>query len=144
MMPLSDHVQQPADGSRLQPSKPRRAHSVRHYLVLMALAIAIPLVGLAFYASSRVATAERESIRMALLSTARSLAAAIDQEIDKHIVVASALAQSRSLAQGNWAEFRELARRALADLPDSSLIVLDPTGRWRASARCWAAGSRHD
>jgi PAS domain S-box-containing protein len=110
-------------------ARARRPHSVRHYLVLLALAVAIPLVGLAFYVSYRVATIEQQATQAALLNNARSLAAALDQEIDKHIAVASTLAHSPSLLQGNWPEFRQWAKDSFADLPGSWLIVLDPTGQ---------------
>src|ERR1700685_151101 len=107
----------------------RRPHSVRHYLALLALAVALPLVGLAFYVSYRIAAIEQQATQAALLNNARSLAAALDQEIDKHIAVASTLAHSPSSLQGNWPEFRQWAQDSFADLPGSWLIVLDPTGQ---------------
>src|SRR6202050_2603824 len=107
----------------------RRPPSVRHPLVLLALAVAIPLVGLAFYVSYRVAAIEQEATRAALLNNARSLAAALDQEIDKHIAVASTLARSPSLLHADWPEFQQWAKESLADLQGSGLIVLDPTGQ---------------
>jgi PAS domain S-box-containing protein len=102
---------------------------VRHYLVLVALAVAIPLVGLAFYVIQRVAADEREATRTALLSNARSLAAAVDQEIEKHIAVASTLAHSGALLNANWPEFWQQAKDSLADLPGSWLTVVDPAGQ---------------
>ena len=90
-----------------------RPHSVRHYLVLLALAVAIPLVGLAFYVSYRVAALEQQATQAALLNNARSLAAALDQEIDKHIAVAATLAHSPSLLHGDWPEFRQWAKNRL-------------------------------
>jgi len=44
----------------------RRPHSVRHYLALLALAVAIPLVGLAFYVSYRIAAVEQQATQAAL------------------------------------------------------------------------------
>ncbi len=125
---LSAHVQQPPDPNAKLP-KLRRPLSVRHYLVLLALAVAIPLVGLAFYVSSRVATAERESTRTALLSSARSLSEAVDQEIDKHIAIASTLSHSQALLNGNWPTFWQQAKDSLAYLPGSWLAVVDPSGQ---------------
>lgn len=106
-----------------------RTHSVRFYLVLLALAVAAPLVGLSFYVSVRVAAAERQSTEAALLNNAGSLAAAVDQEIDKHIAVAATLAHSKSLQDGNWPDFRQRAHASLGELPDSTLTLLDPTGQ---------------
>jgi PAS domain S-box-containing protein len=107
----------------------RRPHSVRHYLALLALAVAIPLVGLAFYVSYRIAAVEQQATQAALINNARSLAAALDQEIDKHIAVASTLAHSPSLLQGDWPEFRQWASDSLADFHGSWVIVLDPSGQ---------------
>ncbi len=106
-----------------------RPHSVRHYLVLLALAVAIPLVGLAFYVSYRVAAVEQQATQAALINNARSLGAALDQEIDKHIAVASTLAHSPSLLHGDWPEFGQWARDSLADFHESWVIVLDPSGQ---------------
>lgn len=106
-----------------------RTHSVRFYLVLLTLAVAIPLAGLSFYVSARIAAAERESTEAVLLNNAGSLAAAVDQEIDKHIAVAATLAHSKSLQDGNWPDFWQRAKASLNELPDSWLVVLDPTGQ---------------
>jgi PAS domain S-box-containing protein len=107
----------------------RRPNSLRHYLVLLALAVAIPLVGLAFYVSYRVAAIEQQATRAALLNNARSLAAALDQEIDKHIAVAWTLAHSPLLLNGDWPEFDQWAKDSLADLSGSWLVVLDTAGQ---------------
>ncbi len=106
-----------------------RPHSVRFYLVLLALAVAIPLAGLSFYVSARVAATEREATEAALLNSAGSLAAAVDQEIDKHIAVATTLAHSKSLLDGDWPDFWQRAKASFDELPDSWLVVLDPTGQ---------------
>ena len=89
-----------------------RPHSVRFYLVLLALAVAIPLAGLSFYVSARVAATEREATEAALLNSAGSLAAAVDQEIDKHIAVATTLAHSKSLLDGDWPDGNAPKRRS--------------------------------
>jgi PAS domain S-box-containing protein len=112
-----------------------RAHSVRFYLVLLALAVAIPLAGLSFYVSARIAAAERESTEAALLNNAGSLAAAVDQEIDKHIAVAATLAHSKSLLDGDWAQFWQRAKDSFDQLPDSWLILLDPDGQVLVNTR---------
>ncbi len=112
-----------------------RSHSVRFYLVLLALAVALPLVALSFYVSARVAAAEREATEAALLNNAGSLAAAVDQEIQKHIAVAATLAHSKSLLDRNWSEFWQRAKDSFDELPDSWLIVLDPTGQVLVNTR---------
>ena len=63
------------------------------------------------------------------MSSARSLAAAVDREIDKHIAVATTLTHSRLLQNGRLSEFRDQAAEALAYLPGSGLIVADAAGQ---------------
>lgn len=118
-----------------------RSHSVRFYLVLLALAVALPLVVLSFYVSARVAGAEREATEAALLNTAGSAAAAVDQEIQKHIAVAATLAHSKSLLDGDWTQFWQRARDSFDELPDSWLIVLDPTGQVLVNTRLPLGGA---
>jgi PAS domain S-box-containing protein len=106
---------------------------VRFYLILLTLGVALPLISLAFYVNSRVAAAEREATQAALLSTAHSLAAAVNQELEKHIAVAVALAHSRAILDGNWSEFSRQAKASLADEPSSWTAVVDPAGQIMAS-----------
>jgi PAS domain S-box-containing protein len=129
VVPLSARANWSATSTSKVPPAQRRPRSVRHYLTLLTVAVAIPLIGLAFYVSHRVATSEREATSAALLSNARSLAAAVDQEIDKHIAVATTLAHSRSLLNGDWPTFWQQARETVEDLPESSLTVVDPGGQ---------------
>jgi two-component sensor histidine kinase len=103
--------------------------SVRNYLTVVALAAVMPLVALAVYVGDRDARSEREALRTALMSSARSLAAAVDREIDKHIAVAVTLSHSRLARDGQWDEFRVQAKEALSFLPGANLIVADPTGQ---------------
>ena len=110
------------------------AHSLRYYLVVLALAVAIPLVGLAFYVSSRVAAAEREATEAALLNNARLLATAVDQEIEKHLAAGSALAHMPALLNRDWPDFSQQAKAALADEPGSWVSVVDPGGQVLANS----------
>ncbi len=117
-------------GDRTSPAHAgRRPYSVRHYLVLLALAVSIPLVCLAFYVSWRVADGERDATRTALLNNAHSLAAAVDQEFGKHIAIGATLAHSAALLGADWAAFREEAKAALADEPHSWISVVEPNGQ---------------
>ena len=107
-----------------------RAHSVRYYLVLLALGAALPLTALAFYVSARVAAAEREATQTVLLSSARSLASTVDQEIEKHLAVALTLSHSQTFQAGDWAAFRQEALQSLSSaLPESWIVVVDASGQ---------------
>jgi two-component sensor histidine kinase len=103
--------------------------SVRNYLTVIALAAVLPLIALAVYVGDRDAQNERDALRTALMSSARSLAAAVDREIDKHIAVAVTLTHSRPLRDGQLAEFGVQAKEAMSFLPGANLIVADATGK---------------
>jgi PAS domain S-box-containing protein len=107
----------------------RRPASVWHYLTLLALVVALPLVGLAYFISERMASAERKAIELTLISNARSLADSINRELDKQIAVAATLAQSRLLLNDDLRGFWGQANQALTSLPDSSFVLLDPNGQ---------------
>jgi two-component sensor histidine kinase len=103
--------------------------SVRNYLTLITLFAVLPLIGLAAFIGDRAASDELQATRTGLMSSARSLAAAVDREIDKHIAVATTLTYSRPLLNGDWTDFRQHAEQALAYLPGSGLIVADVAGQ---------------
>ncbi|MBV8751373.1 MAG: cache domain-containing protein [Hyphomicrobiales bacterium] len=103
----------------------RRSLSVGDYLAALALAVAIPLVALAFYVSQRVADSEREAARAGHMTTTRSLAAVVDREIEKHIAVGWTLAHSPALLAGDLAAFRREAMQTHAYLPGSWVVVFD-------------------
>jgi PAS domain S-box-containing protein len=103
----------------------RRALSVEHYLAALALAVTIPLVALAFFVSQRVADSERAGARISHMTTARSLAAVVDREIEKHIAVGWTLAHSPALIAGDFPAFRSEAAQTHAYLPGSWIVVFD-------------------
>ena len=103
--------------------------SVRQYFSLIAVLAVLPWIGLAIYVGDRVANDARDALRTALMSSARSLAAAVDGEIDQHIAVATTLTHSRPLLSGDWDGFRQQAKDSLSFLPGSALLVADAAGR---------------
>ena len=103
----------------------RRSLSVGDYLAALALAVAIPLVVLAFYVSQRVAESERAAARASHMTTTRSLAAVVDREIEKHIAVGWTLAHSPALLAGDFLAFRSEAEQTHAYLPGSWVVVFD-------------------
>jgi PAS domain S-box-containing protein len=105
--------------------KERRSLSVGDYLAALALAVAIPLVALAFYVSQRVADSERTAARASHMTTARSLAAVVDREIEKYVAVGWTLAHSPALLAGDFVAFRAEAAQTHAYLPGSWIVVLD-------------------
>src|SRR5262249_47305972 len=103
----------------------RRSLSVGDYLAALALAVAIPLVALAFYVSQRVAESEREAARARHMTTTRSLAGVVDPGIEKHIAVGWTLAHSPALLAGDLAAFRSEAAQTHAYLPGSWIVLFD-------------------
>ncbi len=104
------------------------ARSLSFQLRLLALATAIPLLLLAFLMFQQMVNQERESIRQGLLTNAKTLAGLVDNEIETHAAIASTLATSPALINGNFEEFWREAREALRFAPGSWLNVSDPDG----------------
>jgi signal transduction histidine kinase/CheY-like chemotaxis protein len=112
-------------------SKVRRldALGLRYHLGLLVLATAVPLVALSLLLFDSMVGNERQGLRSALMNSARTLAALVDNEIDTPAAIAATLAQSRALAAGDYAGFREEARAALAFVPGAWLELCDPSGQ---------------
>src|SRR5262249_26694191 len=72
-----------------------------------------------------VADSERASARANHMTTARSLAAVVDREIEKYIAVGWTLAHSPALLAGDFVAFRGEAAQTPAYLPGSWIVVLD-------------------
>jgi PAS domain S-box-containing protein len=103
--------------------------SIRLYLALLTIAVALPLVGLALMMAGQIATGERQATKSSLLSNAWSLADSVNREIEKHIAVAATLSSSPELLSGDFSAFYARAKQALEYLPDSWILVVDPDGQ---------------
>ena len=66
---------------------------------------------------------ERNATRQNLMANARTLAGLVENEIDTHAALASTLALSPALQQGNFEEFRKEAERALKFVPGAWITV---------------------
>ena len=86
---------------------------IRTFLVLFALALALPLLGLAVFAFNRMASLEQAEIERRVLQIAEDLADDIDRELDRATVTLETLGTAASLARGDFAAFHEQASRAL-------------------------------
>lgn len=115
--------------SEIARSRRRPPPSVRYYLFWLALGVAVPLVALAFDVIHRVAAIERQATQAAMLTDARALAAAVDQELEKHIAVGSTLVHSSALVAGNWPRFRQEAQSVLRDRQTVGLAIVDRGGQ---------------
>lgn len=99
-----------------------------HQLVLLALAAALPLLLSSYFMFNRLAANERETVRQALFLNSKTLAALVDNEIDKHVAIAATLSKSPALDTGDLKSFWKEARDALQFVPGSWLTIRSPTG----------------
>ena len=88
--------------------------SIRHRLMLLALAVALPFVLLTGGIVWQLANNERETRREAILFSTRTLMNAVDTILSKQIAVAQMLATSPALQADDLATFRQEAERAMA------------------------------
>ena len=107
--------------SGASPGRPNKGWSIRHRLMLLALAVALPFMLLTGGIVWQLANNERETRREAILFSTRTLMNAVDTILSKQIAVAQMLATSPALQADDLATS---ARR--------------PSARCRA---CPAAGS---
>ena len=105
------------------------ALSLRQLLAMLVLLTAVPLLALALVMSSIMLATERQANRGVLMSNARTLASLVDNEIDRHLVLAQTLATSPALQTGDVATFKLQALQALAAAPGSWVNLSDPSGR---------------
>jgi hypothetical protein len=86
----------------------RRSRPLWHLLVMLGCSIVAPLLLFGAYAGFRIANAQFDQVRDDLLSETRILSSTVDQEIIGEIERLQALAASRSLRNGDLAEFHRL------------------------------------
>lgn len=86
---------------------------LRTFLILFALALSIPLLGLAIFALNRMASLEQNATERRVLQIADDLADDIDRELERAVVTLETLATSPTLALGDLASFHAQAGRAL-------------------------------
>jgi hypothetical protein len=86
---------------------------IRTFLVLFALALTLPLLGLAVLAFNQLASLEEEETERRVLQVAQSLVDDIDRELDRATVTLDTLATSAALARDDFAAFHAQARQAL-------------------------------
>ena len=95
----------------------------------MVLLTAIPLLVLAQLMYGQLVANQRENIRQQLLTSAKTLAALVDNEIETHLALTSALARSPTLQRKDLANFWHEAKEVLEILPGAWIVVNSPDGR---------------
>ena len=132
----SSHVLMPARlfSDRVPPQR------IRTFLVLFALALALPLLALASFALNRMAGLEEKEIERRALQVAQDLAGDIDRELDRAMVTLETLATSDALARGDFVAFREQAGRALRR-ERAGILLVDRTYQQLLNTRSPAGAS---
>jgi two-component sensor histidine kinase len=108
---------------------PSKGWSIRHRLMLLALAVALPLVLLTGGIVWQLANNERATRREAILFSTRTLMNAVDTILSKQIAVAQMLSTSPALEAGDLPAFREEATRAMAGLSGGWIVLADESGQ---------------
>ncbi len=114
----------------LSPSSDRFARwSLRQQLAAIILLVAVPLnLGVA-YAIWSLASSAQDAQRRAIQFTARSVAAAVDAELGKYLLLGQVLARSPALMSGDLETFAIEARRAFEGNSEAWVVVADADGR---------------
>ena len=97
-------------------------------LLLLVILTAVPLMAATLLAVNRMSANELQTVRQALMSSSVNLAALVDNEIDTHAAIASTLAQSAHLQNGELESFWFEAQKALLFVPGSWLALSTPDG----------------
>jgi two-component sensor histidine kinase len=95
---------------------------IRTLLMMFAVVLSLPLLGLAFFALQRMASLEEEEIARRVLQVAQDLAGDVDRELDRATITLETLATSAPLKRGDLAAFHEQANQALSR--DKAVIQL--------------------
>jgi PAS domain S-box-containing protein len=98
-------------------------------LIAIVVALALPLNLLVIAVIWNLANAADKAQRSSLLYSARSVAAAVDAELEKYITLAQALSRSPALLDDNLDAFDAEARRAFASIKNASFLVADLEGQ---------------
>jgi two-component sensor histidine kinase len=99
---------------------------IRTFLVLFAIALAAPVLGLALYSLNRMASLEQADIERRVLQVAGDLAHDIDRELDRAFAILDTLATSIVLRRGDLPAFHALAKVALK-YDNAAIVLIDRT-----------------
>jgi signal transduction histidine kinase len=103
-------------------------HSVRAYLLLLVVAVALPLATFALVQAVQDSQRQRRLVDASLLNTARALAVTVERDVRDSVSALSILASSATLHGGNFAAFYEEARRVRQHQPWYSVWLVDVEG----------------
>jgi two-component sensor histidine kinase len=97
---------------------------IRTFLILFALVLVAPLLGIAVYAFNRMAALEQAEIERRVLQVAEDLAHDIDRELDRASAVLETLASSIALRRGDLPAFHAQTKQALQHT-NAAIVLID-------------------
>jgi two-component sensor histidine kinase len=103
-----------------------RPQGIRTFLILFALALAIPLLILAAFAFDRMAALEQAETERRVMQVAQNLASDIDRDLDRATTTLETLATSAALRRGDLQSFHAQAVLALRRTK-AAIILIDST-----------------
>jgi two-component sensor histidine kinase len=103
--------------------------SIRHRLMLLTLAVALPFVLLTVGIVWQLVSNERETRREAILFSTQTLMNAVDAILNKQVAVARQLATSPALQADDLVTFRSEAERAASELSGGWIVLSDQDGQ---------------
>jgi two-component sensor histidine kinase len=99
---------------------------IRTFLVLFALALTLPLLGIGIYALDRMAAFGQAETESRVMQVAKDLAADIDLELDRATATLETLATSEALRRRDFRAFHAQATLALKRRK-AAIALVDPT-----------------
>jgi len=102
-------------------ARPRR---IRAYLALFALGLTVPLIALAAFALTRMASFEETQIQRRVLRVAEDVSADVDRELYRALVTLETLSTSAELKRGDYRAFHAQALLALKR-KGTAIVLLD-------------------
>lgn len=101
---------------------------VRSHLAVLVLAVVVPLVVFSATVLNYMIVAERQAVLRGMQELARATVFVMDKEMSVSMATARSLAGSRSLMEGDFAEFYQQAKHANAGR-DAHLALIDESGQ---------------
>jgi two-component sensor histidine kinase len=101
---------------------------IRTFLILFALALTLPLVGIGIFALNRMAGLEQGETERRVMQVAQDIADDIDRELDRATVVLETLATSAALKDRDFRAFHMQAALALKRTK-AAIVLIDPAYR---------------
>jgi two-component sensor histidine kinase len=123
-----------AEADTSKPATRSSRRSIVHYLAALALVGVVPSFLFAGILIERNEAAQEKTVETLIVATARSSVQAVEREITANVTTLRVLASSPSLREGDYREFHERSKLALAGT-DTHLFIVEPNYSTFASTR---------